>query len=597
MLSAQRLDDNPCRPRHFKPPPCAPVVADPATAAALEATRTRLLLAASLFALIFLVVVGRLVDVVSIGGDTVDPHIARSRLVAPPLPPRADITDRNGTLLATNLDSPALYADSKQLIQSGESPDEAAQRISKALPDLSLGEIRGKLASGRSFAYLKRSLTPDQEFAVNSLGIPGIEFSPAERRIYPLGDLVAHTVGYCNIDNVGEAGIERGLNKTIRSGTEPVALSIDARVQFVLKDELQHVIDQFDAKGAAGIIMNVNTGEIVAMASLPDFDPNHPPSTNPKFETELDKDRIFNKITSGEYELGSVFKVFNTAMALDSGVATMSSVFDATSGIKIGRFTIEDYHGKHRPLSVPEIFAYSSNIGSARMAMAAGADRQKAFLAKLGLLSPVPSIQFSPDEIGKPHYPAVWRPVNVMTIAFGHGIAVTPLHMVTAAAAIVNGGILRPPTMLKVPDGEDVPGVRVISPRTSEQMRKLMRLVVESGTAKFAEAPGYVVGGKTGTAEKNLHGHYEEKKLVSSFIGAFPINKPQYVMLTLVDEPHGNKQSHGYATAGWTVAPATSRIIERIAPLLGVAPQDENSPEIKQGLQIESLMGKKLEYE
>ncbi len=556
-----------------------------------------MLLATCFFALIFLVVIGRLVDVVEIGGAASDPRVARSRLVIPPLAPRADIVDRNGTLLATNLDSPALYVDSKALLQSGERPDEAALRISTALPDLSLGEIRDKLASGRSFAYLKRSITPDQEYAVNSLGIPGIEFSPAERRIYPLGDLVAHTVGYCNIDNIGEAGVERGLNKTIRGGAEPITMALDARVQFVLKDELQKVIDQFDAKGAAGIIMNVNTGEIVAMASLPDFDPNHPPSTNPKNETELDKQEIFNKITSGEYELGSVFKIFNTAMALDSGVATMNSVFDATSGIKIGRFTIEDYHGKHRPLSVPEIFAYSSNIGSARMAMAAGAERQKSFLAKLGLLSPVPKMQFSPDEIARPHYPAIWRPVNVMTIAFGHGIAVTPLHMITATAAIVNGGILRPPTMLKVPDGEDVPGVRVISSKTSEQMRKLFRLVVESGTAKQAEAQGYVVGGKTGTAEKNLHGHYEEKKLVSSFMGAFPINKPQYAIFTMVDEPHGNKESHGYATAGWTVVPATSRIIERIAPLLGVAPQDEDSPEIKQGLQIENLIGKKLEYE
>ena len=597
MLSAQRLDDNPCRPRHFKPPPCAPVVADPAAAALLESTRTRLLLATCFFALIFLAVIGRLVDVVEIGGAPSDPRVAHNRLVTPPLAPRADIVDRNGTLLATNLDSPALYVDSKELMQSGERPDEAAVRISTALPNLLLGDIRDKLASGRSFAYLKRSLTPDQEYAVNNLGIPGIEFSAAERRIYPLGDLVAHTVGYCNIDNVGEAGVERGLNKTIRGGAEPITMSLDARVQFVLKDELQKVIDQFDAKGAAGIIMNVNTGEIVAMASLPDFDPNHPPSTNPKDETELDKDRIFNKITSGEYELGSVFKIFNTAMALDSGVATMNSVFDATSGIKIGRFTIEDYHGKHRPLSVPEIFAYSSNIGSARMATAAGGERQKTFLARLGLLSPVPKMQFSPDEIGKPHYPAVWRPVNVMTIAFGHGIAVTPLHMITATAAMVNGGILRPPTMLKVPEDEEVPGVRVISPKTSEQMRKLFRLVVESGTAKQAEAQGYVVGGKTGTAEKNLHGHYEEKKLVSSFMGAFPINNPQYAIFTMVDEPHGNKESHGYATAGWTVVPATSRIIERIAPLLGVAPQDENSPEIKQGLQIESLVGKKLEYE
>jgi cell division protein FtsI (penicillin-binding protein 3) len=594
MLSAQRLDDNPCRPRHFKPPPCAPVVADPAAAALLDSARTRLLLAASLFALVFLVVVGRLVDVVEISGSPVDPHIAHARLVTPPPAPRADIVDRNGTLLATNLDSPALYVNSKEMLQSGENPEEAAHQITTALPDLSSGEIRGKLASGRSFTYLKRSLTPQQEYAVNNLGIPGIEFSPAERRIYPLGDLAAHTVGYCNIDNIGEAGIERGLNRTIKGNGEPVTLALDARVQFVLKDELQHVMDQFSAKGAAGIIMNVNTGEIVAMASLPDFDPNHPPSTNPQTATPDDKDRIFDKVTSGEYELGSVFKIFNTAMALDSGVSTMNSTYDARSGIKIGRFTIEDYHGKHRILSVPEIFAYSSNIGSARMAMAAGADRQRGFLDRLGLLSPVP-IELDKVEVGRPHFPAIWRPVNVMTIAFGHGIAVTPLHMITATAAIVNGGILHPPTMLKVPDGASVPGVRVISPKTSEQMRKLMRLVVESGTAKFAEAPGYVVGGKTGTAEKNVHGRYEEKKLVSSFIGAFPMNDPKYVMLTLVDEPHGNKESHGYATAGWTVAPATSRIIQRIAPLLGVAPVDEHSPEITQALQIESLVGKKIE--
>jgi cell division protein FtsI (penicillin-binding protein 3) len=595
MLSAQRLDDNPCRPRHFKPPPCAPVVADPAAAQLLEATRTRLLLAASFFALVFLVVIGRLVDVVEVPHATADTHVAHARLVTPPPPPRPDIVDRNGTLLATNLDSPALYVDSKLMLQSGENPDEATRQISKALPDLSPVEIRNKLTSGRSFAYLKRSLTPRQEFAVNNLGIPGIEFSPAERRIYPLGDLASHTVGYCNVDNVGEAGIERGLNPTLKERTGPITLALDARVQFVLKDELHHVMDQFSAKGAAGIIMNVNTGEIVAMASLPDFDPNHPPSTNPKTATPEDNERIFNKITSGEYELGSVFKIFNTAMALDTGVASMTSSYDARNPIEIGRFTIEDYHGKHRWLTVPEIFAYSSNIGSARMAIAAGAGRQRGFLDRLGLLSAVP-IELDKVEVGRPHFPKEWRPVNVMTIAFGHGIAVTPLHMITATAAIINGGILHPPTMLKVADGAKVPGERVISAKTSEQMRKLFRLVVEGGTAKQAEAPGYVVGGKTGTAEKNIHGHYEEKKLVSSFMGAFPINNPQYAIFTLVDEPHGNKESHGFATAGWTVVPATSRIIERIAPLLGVAPQDENSPDVKQALQIESLIGKKLEY-
>ena len=597
MPSAQRLDDNPCRPRHFKPPPCAPVIADAAGGELLEAARTRLLLAGMLFALVFLVVTGRLVQVVATSGENsgVEARAGVHHLVQPPPPVRADIVDRNGTLLATNLDSPALYVDSKVMLQAGENPDQAARAITTALPDLSLPEIRAKLASGKNFAYLTRTLTPRQEYAVNNLGIPGVEFQPNEKRSYPLGDLAAHVIGYCSVDNIGQAGLERGLNPAIRNNGKPVMLALDARVQFVLKDELQQVITQFDAKGAAGIIMNVRTGEIVAMASLPDFDPNHPPTTDPKRETSEDKDRIFNKITSGEYELGSVFKIFNTAMALDSGVATMTSSFDARNPIKIGRFTIEDYHGKHRVLSVPEIFAYSSNIGSARMAVAAGADRQRAFLAKLGLLESVP-IEFDKVEVARPHFPAIWREINVMTIAFGHGIAVTPLHMITATAAIVNGGILHPPTMLKVPAGTRVPGERVISARTSDQMRKLMRLVVESGTAKLAEAAGYVVGGKTGTAEKNQNGHYEEKKLLSSFIGAFPMNDPQYVILTLVDEPHGNKQSHGYATAGWTVAPATSRIIQRIAPLLGVAPQDENSPEIVKSLQIESLAGKKLEY-
>ena len=594
MLSAQRLDDNPCRPRHFKPPPCAPVVANGAAAEFLDTTRTRLLMAAALFAMIFIVVAGRLVDVVAAAGSANETRVARSRLVVPALPARADIVDRNGTLLATNLDSPALYVDSKVMLRAGEDPDRAARALTAALPDLSLADIRAKLASGKTFAYLTRSLTPHQEYAVNNLGIPGVEFEPNEKRRYPLGDLVSHVVGYCSVDNIGQAGLERGLNPAIKGSGKPVALALDARVQFVLKDELQQVITQFNAKGAAGIIMNVRTGEIVAMASLPDFDPNHPPSTNPKTETAEDKDRIFNKITSGEYELGSVFKIFNTAMALDSGTATMTSTYDARNPIKIGRFTIEDYHGKHRVLSVPEIFAYSSNIGSARMAMAAGARLQHDFLARLGLLEPVP-IEFDKVEVARPHFPAMWREVNVMTIAFGHGIAVTPLHMITATAAIINGGILRPPTMLKVPDGEPVPGVRVISAKTSEQIRKLMRLVVESGTAKQAEAPGYLVGGKTGTAEKNTGGHYEEKKLLSSFIGAFPMNDPQYVILALVDEPHGNKESHGYATAGWTVAPATSRIIQRIAPLLGVAPVDEKSPDLIRSLQIESLAGKKLE--
>jgi cell division protein FtsI (penicillin-binding protein 3) len=290
--------------------------------------------------------------------------------------------------------------------------------------------------------------------------------------------------------------------------------------------------------------------------------------------------------------MGSAFKIFNTAMALDAGTATMTKAYDAIHDIQIGRFTISDYHGKHRMLSVPEVFMYSSNIGSARMAMEAGAERQRTFLARLGLLKPVP-IEF--DEVSKPHYPSQWREVNVITIAYGHGIAVSPLHVATAVSAIVNGGILHPPTMLKLPPGARPPGERVISEKTSEQMRKLMRLVVEYGTAKLAAAPGYVVGGKTGTAEKNVGGHYQEKKLLSDFVGVFPMQDPRYVVLTMVDEPHGTKQSHGFATAGWTVVPATSRIVQRIAPILGVTPVDENSPAIVKALSVESLQGKRIE--
>jgi len=593
MLSIQRQDENPCRPRHFKPAPCAPIVTDAQANVRIETCRTRLLVTAVLFLAIFVMVGLRLADIVLITGAAAEPRLARAKpVMAPPI--RADIVDRNAMLLATTLDSPSLYADPHQILDARE----ATRALSTVLPELDPAKIYAELTSAKSFVWLKRHLTPRQQYDVNRLGIPGFQFEHEERRFYPFGNLAAHVVGYTSsFDNTGLGGVEHALDGSLKEHHEPLQLSLDARVQFVLRDELARVVQEFSAKGAAGIIMDARTSEVVAMVSLPDFDPNHPlgPSqqdhggNQPAVEV---KDQIFNKITLGDYELGSVFKIFNTAMALDSGVATMTSGYDASRPIEIGRFTIEDYHGKHRWLSVPEIFMYSSNIGSARMAVAAGADRQKGFLGRLGLLQKA-NIQLA--EVSTPHFPRPWREINVMTIAYGHGIAVSPLECVTAVAAIVNGGILHPATLLKVPAGSEPQGDRVISAKTSEQMRKLMRLVVEYGTAKMAAAPGYVVGGKTGTAEKNLGGHYEEKKLVSTFIGAFPMNEPRYVILALVDEPHGTTASHGYATAGWTVAPATSRIIQRIAPLLGVVPVDESSPEITRALQVESLAGKRID--
>jgi cell division protein FtsI (penicillin-binding protein 3) len=590
MLSIQRPDENPCRPRHFKPPPCAPIVTDSAANVRIETCRTRMLVAAVLFLAIFAVVGLRLAEITLISGAAAEPHLTRAKPVLPP-PERSDITDRSGQLLATTLDSPNLYADPRQIIDAKA----ATKALLTALPDLDAKRVYADLTSDKKFVYLKQRLTPQEHYAVNALGIPGLMFEAGWHRYYPFGSLAAHLVGYTDAENKGRTGVEHGENALLDEHRGPLQLSLDSRVQFVLRDELSKVVQQFDAKGAAGIIMDVHTGEVVAMVSLPDFDPNHPGDANENVPPGEVNQAIFNKVTLGDYELGSVFKIFNTAMALDSGSATMTSQYAARNDIQIGRFTISDYHGKHRMLSVPEIFMYSSNLGSARMAMAAGTQRQQDFLARLGILEKPNGFQL--DEIATPHYPhgKAWSEISTMTIAYGHGIAVSPLECVTGVAAIVNGGILHPATLVKVPTDVEPPGVRVISPKTSEEMRKLMRLVVEYGTAKFAAAPGYVVGGKTGTAEKNKHGRYEETTLVSTFIGAFPMTAPRYVILALVDEPHGDKETHGYATAGWTVAPATSRIISRIAPLLGIAPVDESSPAVTQALQVESLAGKRIE--
>jgi cell division protein FtsI (penicillin-binding protein 3) len=587
-IAAQYFDDNPCRPRHYKPPPCAPVVPEGPARTALEACRRRLFFASVVFACVFAVVALRIVEIVALEGVTAPLHIPRFRTSAPPMPARADIVDRNGKLLAATLDSPSVYANPKQILDATD----ATRKLLKAFPKLDANEVYAKLTSGKSFVWIKRHLTPREQYDVNELGIPGVQFQHEERRVYPDGTLTAHVVGYTGIDNSGFAGIERGLDSKLSGRQEPLQLSLDLRLQYVLREELQRVIDDFTAKAAAGLIMDVNTGEILSLVSLPDFDPNHPGAVDPDHPDISVADRMFDRITLGDYELGSIFKIFTVAMALDSGSSTLASTYDATHPIQIGRFTISDYHGKHRMLSVPEILMYSSNIGAARMAVAAGGQRQREFLARLGLLKS-PTIEIS--EVAKPHFPAKWREVNVMTIAFGHGISVTPIGFSSAAAALVNGGILRPATLLKVAPGDVSPGRQVISPKTSEQMRKLMRLVVEHGTGTMAAAPGYLVGGKTGTADKVSGRHYVERKLLSSFVGVFPINEPKYLTLIMVDEPHPNKQSHGYATGGWTAGPATSRVVQRIAPLLGVEPVDESSPEIQRALAIDTLQGKRIE--
>jgi cell division protein FtsI (penicillin-binding protein 3) len=441
--------------------------------------------------------------------------------------------------------------------------DEAAQKLARTLPDLKSDEIREKLTSGRSFVWIKRGLSPREHAAVMRLGLPGFEFQSEERRIYPQGALSPHVLGYAGIDNVGLAGVEKRFDETLRQG-EPLRLSIDIRLQRFLDQELTRAMQRFSAIGATAVVMDVNSGELLGLASLPGYDPNVPKT--------ISNEALFNRATLGVYEQGSTFKIFNTAMVLDTGRFTTASVFDASHPIKIDRFTIHDYHGQNRAMTVADIFKYSSNIGSAKMATEVGVETQRAFFEKMGMLKPVP---VELPEVAQPLYPKPWRKINMMTIAYGHGMSVTPLHVVTGTAAVVNGGIYYPPTLVRrsVDRHADV-GRRVISEKTSRQMRDLLRLVVVEGTGRNADVPGYEVGGKTGTAEKPGRHGYREKALISSFVGVFPMRAPKYIVMVSLDEPKGIKETGGYATGGAVAAPSVKAIIEYLITLYGLQPVD-----------------------
>jgi len=539
----------------------------------LRVGRRRLAFVGAVFAACFLTIGGKLITQTLSGGH--ESAVRGTKAAARGVMDRADIVDRNGQPLATNLVTATLYAEPRLALNPGD----AAQRLATVLPELSPAEVREKLASGRAYVPLKRHLTPRQQQELNELGIPGVGFQPDQRRVYPMGALTAHAVGYTDIDSNGIAGIEKYFDRELRDRARhgrPIKLSLDTRVQHAVRDELGRAIATFSALGGGGLVMDVHTGEVLAMVSLPDFDPN--------LRSPEDGNARFNRISLGVYELGSVFKIVNTAMALDAGVASMSSGYDATNPIRISRFQIRDDHPKKRWLSLPEIFIYSSNIGSAKMALDVGSERQRAFLNRLGLLGR-PSIEL--PEAGAPLPPSPWRDINVMTIAFGHGIAVSPLQFGAAVSALVNGGIYRQPTLLKhEQDQASVPGRRVLSLDHSLQMRRLMRQVVVQGTGRKADVAGYLVGGKTGTAEK-AHGRgYARRSLLSSFVAVFPMHAPRYLVYALIDEPKGTKQTFGFATAGWTAAPTAGRIVERIAPLLGVQPSSEEEPAIREALAI-----------
>lgn len=529
---------------------------------AIETSRTRLLVTAVVFLAIFGIIGARMVDVAVLDANPAKPRaLPQARMQGLEMG-RADITDRNGAVLATSLPTVSLYARPQDMVEARVDVAEAAKKLAAALPDMDAEDVRTRILGAKTFVYLRRNLTPRQQYDVNALGIPGLHFEKGERRVYPHGNLVAHVVGMTDIDNKGIAGIERHFNQRLTEDSNPVALSLDVGVQNVVRTELQKSVQQFNALGATGMVADVQTGEMLAMVSLPDYDPNDPPAgTN---------EALFNRATKGAYEMGSTFKLFNTAMALESGRVNINSSFDATKPLKFGNHTIHDDHAQNRWMSVPEILIHSSNIGSARMALEAGSDFQRRFMGRLGMLDS-PSLEL--PEVGSPQVPSPWREINTITISFGHGLSVTPAQLTAGTIALVNGGIFHPLTLVHRPDGTPIPGEMVLKQKTSTQMRQLMRMVVTEGTGKKADVPGYEVGGKTGTAEKAAHGGYRKKAVLSSFVAAFPMDNPRYVVIAMIDEPQGTKETYGFITAGWTAAPAAGRIIAQIAPMLGIAPK------------------------
>jgi cell division protein FtsI (penicillin-binding protein 3) len=525
---------------------------------ALEIGRHRLLVTGALITLAFAVVTGRLIELAVLDHGSEELHRPRIAATSKMLKVRADIVDSNGILLATSLRTASLYANPRQILD----PKEAAQKLAYVFPNLDKNKMEAKLASDKSFVWLQRNLTPKTQFSVNTLGIPGLDFQRTERRVYPHGRIVAHALGLTNIDGRGLSGVEGYFDKFLRGNDEPLELSIDIRVQSLVREELMKAMAEFRAIGAAGLVMDVSNGEIRSMVSLPDFNPNKPVTAAGVAG--------FNRAAKGVYEMGSTFKLFTAAMALDSGAAKLKDSYDATKPIKISQFEISDDHGKNRWLSVPEIIVYSSNIGAAKMALDVGTSDQKKYLKRFGMLTPA---RIELPEIGSPLTPDHWRKINTMTISYGYGIAVSPIQLVSGIAALVNGGTLFRPRMVKTPRGEEVIGTRVLSKSTSRKMRGLMRLVVQRGTGKNADVPGYLIGGKTGTADKlGPRGVYGGRKIISSFVAAFPMDHPRYVILALLDEPKGTKRTYGHATGGLVAAPVVANIIKRLAPLLGIRP-------------------------
>ncbi|MEO6224781.1 MAG: penicillin-binding protein 2 [Sphingomicrobium sp.] len=480
------------------------------------------------------------------------------------VPERGDIVDRDGAPLARTIDAWTIALHPGKVIGDKLA---LARQLAQLMPERSEDQYFALLRSGKPFFYLRRRASPALVQAVNALGEPGLALQAEPDRLYPQTSLAAHVIGFTDIDGRGAAGAERAFDSYLtdpRTRGTPLALSISSKVQQALEAELEQARTRFSAIGAAGVVMDLRTGEILAMTSLPDFNPNAAGQGTPE--------QMFNRATLGVFELGSTFKPFTLAMAMDSGVVSgPGQIYNCPQVLPAYGHLVHDTHPFGRQCSVAEIMMESSNIGMAQMADHLGIRRQKAWLKKMGFLDKEP---IELRERGRPLTPgARWGPFETMTIGFGQGIAVAPLQLAMGYATLFDGGIYHPPTILKIGPGHPLPaGRRVFSADTSYRMRALLRLVVMKGTGRKADAPGYRVGGKTGTAQKLINGRYSQTINITSFAGVFPMDDPRYVVVVMLDEPKSTPETYGFTTAGWNVAPVVSRTVSRIAPMLGVLP-------------------------
>jgi cell division protein FtsI (penicillin-binding protein 3) len=530
---------------------------------ALYVGRTRLRIVQSLCLLLFALVLIRLGDLTLMQSGQ-EPQ-SDKEVVALDMTERADIIDRNGVLLATTLQVSSLYAD-PTLIANKAFVATQLENI------LGISGVLEKIDRKGRFVWIKRGITPQEHFKVNELGVPGLAFRTETRRFYPQGNLASHLVGYTSVDGNGLAGMELQYEDTLKKGGAPLQLNMDVRVQHALVKSLQTKMRDFKAKAAMGGVVDIESGEIIAAVSLPDFDPHH--------AGKAKKAELQNRFAQGVYEMGSTFKLFSTANYIEKTGKPFSQTFDAREPLKEGRFTINDYHAEKRILTMPEVFIYSSNIGSALMGREIGAENMQKFYSDLGLMDKL-NVDF--PAAAKPLVPSPWYRTSALTASYGHGIAVSPLHVLSGASAIANNGV-RPTLSFAKNANHDEVQSRVLSASTAYKMRQLLRLNVLDGSGKQADVDGYMVGGKTGTSNKAVGGGYDESRLLSSFLGVFPIDNPKYAVLAILDEPKGNKKSHGYATGGWTAAPVVGDVISDMTRILGLMP-NPNAPNLTAGLE------------